>query len=551
MGILKFFRRLSIKYPNCLIHLNGTYTKCESVESKGINLDCLGIDLNSEFHPIAQDLYQYGNGTKQPSFIRKKNLINISENKYFEEICKRIEQLRKIMNPKKEIYLAIDGVAGSSKLLQMKKRRFKSIQSSLPSNGFDSNQISCGTLMMDRLGQYIDTFVQDQIKNNPNWKNLKVILSTSHVYGEGEHKLLAYMRANPSLKYTVVSPDADLIFLGLGLHNPNVYIFRKNIFDDIAASFFLVDLNKFRECIISEIKYKTNDLYSQDTNTIIDDFTCICLLIGDDFLPQINSINISNDGIEKLILSYNSIINSNGFITCKDKNDNYTFNPIALKSYFKYMASIEKDMIINNYKFTKTQWPDTILIKYISYDQNESKERTISLDFDKYKSEYYESKFNKIEPRTICHEYIKGMIFIIRYYLKEIPSFDWYYPFCYAPFFADLAKHIDTFNFELEFPPSTPFSQLEQLIAVLPGKSAYLLPSPLQFLSTSLSSPIIDMFPIDFESDYDGKKYEYEATVLLPVSDPDRIRTIFKEVECLLSEEDQKRNKNGNILIYN
>ena len=55
MGVLKFFRYISIKYNDCLIPLQGSYLKCESANSKGVQIDWLELDLNSIFHPVAQE----------------------------------------------------------------------------------------------------------------------------------------------------------------------------------------------------------------------------------------------------------------------------------------------------------------------------------------------------------------------------------------------------------------------------------------------------------------------------------------------------------------
>ena len=52
----------------------------------------------------------------------------------------------------------------------------------------------------------------------------------------------------------IVSPDADLIFLAMATHNPNVWIFRENIFDDIPGDFFLVEIEKFKNCMLGRVK---------------------------------------------------------------------------------------------------------------------------------------------------------------------------------------------------------------------------------------------------------------------------------------------------------
>ena len=581
MGVLKFFRYLSLKYPQCLHKLLGTIQACESASSKGIYTEWLELDLNSIFHTVAQEVYQYGNKASfSVSLMHPKKISppkNIPEETLFLEICSRIEQIRKIIKPTKGIYFATDGVAGFSKIAQQRKRRFKSCldsddkddkddknkdntsntgkfdsNTSNTSGKFDSNCISTGTLFMERLSKYIDSFIQQQIESNPEWKGLEIIISNYSVAGEGEQKCIEHMRKNSQLSYTVCSPDADLIFLELGLHNLNLYVFRENIFDDIDASFFLVDIGILRQCILKEIKMQ-DEKDEEKIKVIIEDFIVYCFFIGNDFLPQIPSLNITNDGIENIFLIYPKIIKEHGFISCKSGN-NYSLRKEGMKAFLYEMSQIEYQMIINNQKRNQSRYPDTILKKYISYPIIKGKfrtsglpERMLTIDFNKYIIEYNKKKFNGVDIKIVVQEYFKGMTFVLKYYLNKIPSNRWCYPFHYAPFFKDLYAHIDDFDIDFKFEIGDILSPYEQLLAILPGKSAYLLPDKLQYLSTSADSPIIDMFPIDFAVDLEGKKQDYEGIILIPHVNIDRLTTAFKDVENNLSECDKMRNVPGNI----
>jgi len=113
-----------------------------------------------------------------------------------------------------------------------------------------------------------------------------------------------------------------------------------------------------------------------------------------------------------------------------------------------------------------------------------------------------------------------------------------------------MRDHVDDFDADRPFEPSEPLSPLEQLMSVLPGKSAYLLPEPLRFLLTSSSSPIIDFYPTDFEVDMEGKKQDYEGVILLPMINVTRLKKAFKMVENKLDEYDRKRNMPGRVYEY-
>lgn len=85
---------------------------------------------------------------------------------------------------------------------------------------------------------------------------------------------------------------------------------------------------------------------------------------------------------------------------------------------------------------------------------------------------YYEEKFNikreelgEFLPK-IWKAYLEGINWIYSYYYTGVPSWDWYYPYFYAPLAVDLVwAGINEFNFELG-KASTP---AEQLMSVLPS----------------------------------------------------------------------------------
>jgi len=549
MGVLKFFRYISIKYNDCLISLRGKYIDCETALSKGIKIDWLELDLNSIYHPVVQELFGYTKKEeKHVSLLnprRNKNIKEepkqITDEQIFQAICIRIYQIVKICGPVKGIYFATDGVAGVSKQTQQRKRRFKSASANVSHSGFDSNNLSCGTAFMDRLGDYIESYIQKMKKEE--WKDLSIIVSNARIVGEGEHKLLKHMRENPQYSYCVVSPDADLIFLCMGLHNPNIYIFRENIFDDILANFFLVDVNSFRHSLLNFIQIDMTD------NNAIQDFIFFTFFIGNDFLPNIPSLDISNDGIETLLKTYEKTVKDKGYLVQKDtSSDSLNINKESFGYLLKLLSQSESDTILTNHRKYPARFPDTNLISNISYDIVDGVHHA-KFNFSNYKQKYYREKFDNVDIKDICHEYFKGMIFVVRYYLQTIPSYDWCYPFLYAPFFSEMTNYIDSFDTSMQFNPSTPLTPLEQLVSVLPNKSAYLLPEPLKFLSGP-DSPIADMYPIEYDTDLEGKKYDYEGVVIIPIVDVKRLRQAFNKVAGLLNSIDSERNLPGEIKIY-
>lgn len=95
-----------------------------------------------------------------------------------------------------------------------------------------------------------------------------------------------------------------------------------------------------------------------------------------------------------------------------------------------------------------------------------------------------------------------------------------------------------------------PFSPFEQLMAVLPPLSSKLLPFDMQLLMLEPTSPIIDFYPRDFETDMNGKTQDWEALVLIPFIDEGRLTRVLAPLLRALSPEELERNRHKPHLSY-
>ena len=79
---------------------------------------------------------------------------------------------------------------------------------------FDTNAITPGTEFMIRLDCFIQELISFKISSDEKWKNLNVIFSGFRIPGEGEQKIMEYIRKHQNKKHNAIiySPDADLIF---------------------------------------------------------------------------------------------------------------------------------------------------------------------------------------------------------------------------------------------------------------------------------------------------------------------------------------------------
>lgn len=144
--------------------------------------------------------------------------------------------------------------------------------------------------------------------------------------------------------------------------------------------------------------------------------------------------------------------------------------------------------------------------------------------------------------------YIDALQWTLDYYYCGCQSWSWYYPHHYAPFISDLVQFDDhVFNFKL----GKPFLPFQQLLSVLPAASRNFLPPPYRKLMTNADSEIIDFYPLNFETDLNGKQQEWEAVVLIPFIDENRLLRAMEKCEKELTIDQRLRNKHGPMLVYN
>ena len=117
----------------------------------------------------------------------------------------------------------------------------------------------------------------------------------------------------------------------------------------------------------------------------------------------------------------------------------------------------------------------------------------------------------------------------------------------YAPFMSDIKNFSDL---SIQFELGTPFLPFEQLLAVVPAASRQLLPKPFQNLMIMEQSEIIEYYPVNFKTDLKGKQQEWEAVVLIPFIDEQKLLAAISPLYSRLTEEELNHNKHGPCLLY-
>lgn len=534
MGVFHFYSWFRKQYSKDIYKVN------KSIYENKHSIDNLLIDMNGLFHTSAQKVFKYGS-FKQPHNIVIRETKK-TQQEVFSDICNTIENILITVNPNKRLILCVDGQAPLSKMYQQRKRRYKNAKDRTDDDkSFDNNNLTPGTQFMDYLSKYLDWFIKCRISSNPLWQNLEVIYSPSSVPGEGEYKLLAYIRkyGKNNESYIIHGLDADLIMLSLLTHYPKFYILRDDTYDR-NNNFLLIDVGSVRNKLIEYMKWDSTEEHKFNPEWVINDFVFLCFMVGNDFLPNIPSLEIIEGGIEVILQVYNSVAKVHGHITRNTKG-NIVICKTSLLKFFEIIADSEKELLQQKIKHKNSYFPDELLDR-CSFFNGEKYE----IDIDKYRDMYNSKHFEEEDLEKICHNYLVGMQWIISYYTKHVPSWRWFYPYHYAPLASTMIKYINSYQ-NPRYHKGFPLSPFQQLLTVLPTKSSSLLPKPLDDI---LQKKLIKYCPEDVEIDISGKRQEYMGIVLLPNIDVSVVVKLYNENIDKVDKRDIKRDGFGKSMIY-
>ena len=272
----------------------------------------------------------------------------------FIAIFNYIEHLFGKIKPQKLFYMAIDGVAPRAKMNQQRARRFRTALDNevarekairegaeIPKEeAFDSNCITPGTEFMARLTQQLKYFISKKVTEDADWQGVEVILSGHEVPGEGEHKIMEYIRKakaqpgyDPNVRHCLYGLDADLIMLGLLSHDPHFCLLREEVTfgrdkkkskELEHQNFYLMHLCIVREYLeleFQQLKEPGVLSFDFDMERVIDDFILMAFFVGNDFLPNLPHLHINEGALSLMFDTYKTVlptmegyINESGYI---------------------------------------------------------------------------------------------------------------------------------------------------------------------------------------------------------------------------------------------
>ncbi|XP_052759687.1 5'-3' exoribonuclease 1-like isoform X2 [Mya arenaria] len=620
MGVLKFYQWISERYP-CLSEVVREFQLPE--------FDNLYLDMNGIIHVCSHP------EDNNPHF-------RITKEKIFAAITYYLEFLFRMIKPQKVCFIAVDGVAPKAKMNHQRGNSFRKAREAeelekrarekgevLPTEKrFNPSCIKPGTEFMVQLQEQLKYFVVKKVSQDPLWKGVRVYLSGHETPGEGEHKIMDFIRTeradpnyDPNTRHCLYGLDADLIMLGLATHEPHFSLLREEVrFEGKSkqrsskrpqtpeeTTFQLLHLSLFREYLdieFSDLKGRLKE-FEYNLENVIDDWVLMGFLVGNDFIPHLPNLHINQDALPLLWKTYIEVlpecggyINNGGklnlerfekYLTALSKFDFETLSEQAgdIKRFQgkKAGASAEQSEVLsaarklgknqqksverlhagnqfalntlNREEVKDEELGNELIPRLDDYSEDQdtedySEEDILDDEFRRHKRHYYMTKleYKNVTPEVLRDQaegYVRGIQWILLYYYQGVQSWSWFYPHHYAPYMSDVKDFV---NMDLTFDIGTPFNPFEQLMAVLPVASKELLPVPYQNLMTNATSPVIEFYPLDFETDLNGKQKDWEAVVLITFIDERRLLEAIRSVCDLLTPDEKARNSHGPHLLY-
>ena len=210
---------------------------------------------------------------------------------------------------------------------------------------------------MARLTRQLKYFINKKISEDVDWQGAEIVLSGHEVPGEGEHKIMEYIRLakaqpdyNANIRHCLYGLDADLIMLGLLSHDPHFCLLREEVTFGRASqkkskelehqNFYLMHLCIVREYLeleFQELKEPSVLEFPFDMERVIDDFILMAFFVGNDFLPNLPNLHINEGALALMFKVYKSVLpKAGGYI-----NERGVINMMRLALLLEELSHVE------------------------------------------------------------------------------------------------------------------------------------------------------------------------------------------------------------------
>lgn len=487
MGIPSFYRQLCRRFPALI--------------TKGVGPppEWLCLDFNCAMYYVLRKMPPITEFTS-PGVWEEKLCRNIAA--YMVELCT-------LAAPTKGVYISCDGAVCAAKRRQQRLRRFKGPWlARIESKGegdWDQNALTPGSAFMSQLGDVLvsaGATLQAQL-------GVTVRVSTTKEGGEGEHKLLAYMREVRPVTCTIYGLDADLILLSMLLGadtGADVRLMREaqefeGGGDHNQGQWRSLSIGALSEAMLPAERVR--------------DFVCAMSLLGNDFLPRSLTHTVRDDGIPTLIATLTRHVWSAGLRLVDGSG---ALNRAALLALVgAWAAEEERDLVVACRKAAASRTRASDELEMLP-TQWASVCRLLNTRAASQLRTGWRGLYAGWRPGTTAN-YVRGVAWVWDYYSGKPVDQGWYYDEHLPPLWTDVAAYLqaDCDGSTIPAPPilyPTPLSDKVHLLSVLPAASVERLMSP---AARRLMAQMPWYWP-DSWSVFDvGKSYLWECEPMIPM----------------------------------
>ena len=516
MGIPSYYKRLIDRFP-------GLVRK----GFKSIDSDILLMDFNCL-------IYQCIRGPGVPTYTSAGRPE--WERAVLQAVAEYTKKVWAAAGKPPRVFIGVDGVVPMAKIRQQRLRRFKSrwlaaaeAEAGVRRPGeeqWDTNAITPGTEFMEKLG----VTLRDLAAKHTGWA-----VSGADEAGEGEQKLMAWVRANKALvaekRVTVYGLDADLIVLSL------IGVARE--VPSVAAWNLLRELAEF------ESKRSPDDMFAcldvlqllgvvcpagQRPADYILEYTCGMSFLGNDFLPHSLSVKMKDTGHETMVKTLGELHRAglrlvvDGVVQRKACVE--LVRAWAVEEEFSIWKGFE-----HKYK-VRPMPPRNDRERLMADVENlpiEWRAESCMWNFNTglipgWRDVYRQAWLKEATADQVGAQYEFGLQWIMDYYLGKPVSYSWYFPWSVPPLWADLVGQFSTGSAGLIAPPpSSPVAPQEQLAMVLPMSSWWLVRNP-KLRALPNKAPVF--WPKSFGFFSAGRRWLWECEPEIPVIGVERLKQL-------------------------
>ena len=513
MGIPSYYKRLIDRYPKLV--------------QKGDKLaaDVLLMDFNCL-------IYQCVRSDSLPKFSTDSR--DEWEKALIEAVKKYTVKVWDAAGKPAKVLLAVDGVVPMAKIRQQRLRRFKSRWMAAKESEmgvrkpgeevWDTNAITPGTEFMEKLEVGLRTLGAAR-----GW-----MVSSAAEPGEGEQKVMAWIRKEgPALdgkSVVVYGLDADLIVLSLLAVARNVpAVGGWSLLRELAefqggrpdgGSFATLNIRELLQILVPP---------EMTAAEYMMEYVCGMSFLGNDFLPHSLSVKMREGGHDLLCQTLTELHRDGKRLVVGDKVELG-----AVLDLVRRWAPQEEGWIAENFahKYKMRAPPprndrerlmsplERLPLEWAEESAIWSQQRGMLAGWE----DIYTSRWlHGARAEQTVREYLRGLQWILDYYLGKPVSFSWYFPWNVPPLWSSLEEQLVGGATVAVTPVTLPVAPQEQLAMVLPMDSWWLVrDARLRALPAKLAA----YWPKRFVFFSVGRRWLWECEVEVPVLTAARLKSV-------------------------